>query len=435
MAERAWIVEDALASRTLKLLELLLGNFHLRDFAIELWDGTRWAPEKNQFQRFTWKINHPSVLKAAISSSNRQVALARAYVNGGFDIEGDIEGIFPLADYLIHKQWTTVEKLHLTAMALGLPSRHFDGDQIAVHISGRVHSKTRDRQAIRYHYDVSNDFYSLWLDQNMAYSCAYFQTSSDDIDTAQRQKFDYTCRKLRLKPGERLLDIGCGWGGLIMHAAREFRVHATGITLSQQQFEFADRRIRELGLSNQCEVRLIDYRDLNAADSYDKIVSVGMVEHVGESKLPEYFQQAFRMLRASGVFLNVGIGRAGNRPPDIEPAFTDAYIFPDSELVSIGNMLTYAEQGGFEVRDVENLREHYCLTTKRWLRRLEAHAVQAQAIAGEIKYRMWRLYLAGSAYYFQKGLLDLYQTLLVKNERGCNHLPLTRQHWYSESKL
>ncbi|MGH9512222.1 MAG: class I SAM-dependent methyltransferase [Terriglobales bacterium] len=432
MAEGAWNVEDASASKTLKFLQSLLGDFHPRDFAIELWDRTRWATEKNQFRRFTWKINHPDALRAAISASNRQVSLAEAYVYGDFDIEGDIEGIFPVADYLIHKQWTAAEKLRLGLMAIGFPSRNTDLNHPNSRLSGRLHSIPRDRQAIRYHYDVSNDFYSLWLDRNMAYSCAYFKTEDDDIDTAQTQKFDYICRKLRLKSGERLLDIGCGWGGLILHAVREYSVHAAGITISQQQLEFAEARIRKLGLSGQCEVRLLDYRDLNEPGSYDKLVSVGMVEHVGESNLPEYFRRAFRLLRPGGVLLNVGIGRAGNRPSHNEPTYTDVYIFPDSELVSVGTMLTCAEQAGFEVRDLENFREHYCLTTKQWLRRLEARAEEAKAIVGDLKYRMWRLYLAGSAYYFQKGLLNLYQTLCVKNENGRNRLPLTRQDWYSD---
>ncbi|HEV7220305.1 MAG TPA: cyclopropane-fatty-acyl-phospholipid synthase family protein [Terriglobales bacterium] len=436
MAERVWKVEDLSASKTLKFLQLILEDYHPRDFTIQLWDGTEWLPEKSQFHRFTWKISNPDALRGVILSPNRQVSLAEAYVRGDFDIEGDIEAIFPLADFLIHKEWKVKGKVRLARMFAGLSaSTSPPAVRDEAHLQGHPHSKSRDRQAIHYHYDVSNDFYKLWLDQNMAYSCAYFQSPDEDIDTAQLRKFDYICRKLRLTAGERLLDIGCGWGGLMLFAAQKYGVRTVGITLSEQQLEFAQARIVSMGLSDRCEVRLLDYRDLDEPAAYDKVVSVGMVEHVGESNLAEYFQQAFHMLRPGGVFLNVGIGRAGNRPIENEPAFTDVYIFPDGELESAATMLANAERAGFEVRDLENLREHYCLTAKQWLRRLEAHAKEAEAIVGEIKYRMWRLYLAGSAYYFQRGWLDLYQSLLVKNQNGHNDLPLTREDWYCGSGL
>ena len=434
MAERAWKVEDPSARKILKFLQLALQDYHPRDFTIQLWDRTAWPPEKNQFHRFTWKINNPGALRGVILSPNRQVSLAEAYVRGDFDIEGDIEAIFPLADFLISKQWNFKEKVRLASIFADLPASTIPPIVNAeAHLQGHPHSRSRDRQAIRYHYDVSNDFYKLWLDQNMAYSCAYFQNADEDIDSAQLRKFDYICRKLRLKAGERLLDIGCGWGGLMLFAARKYGVRTVGITLSEQQLEFAKARILSMSMSDQCEARLLDYRDLDEPGAYDKLVSVGMVEHVGESNLLDYFRQAFRMLRPGGVFLNVGIGRAGNRPIENEPAFTDVYIFPDGELVSAAAMLASAEHAGFEVRDLENLLEHYCLSVKHWLRRLEAHAQEAEAIVGEIKYRMWRLYLAGSAYYFQKGWLDLYQSLLVKNENGRNRLPLTREDWYCGS--
>lgn len=430
MTEQARLPENEAAQKTLRFVQTLLRDLHPRDFTVELWDGTTWAPEKNQFNRWTWRINHPEALRTAAFSSNRQVALAEAYVYGDFDITGDIEGIFPLADYLIKKEWSARERLGLAGKVLRLPAPKRISADAAPRLRGQLHSSKRDQQAVSYHYDVSNDFYALWLDQNMAYSCAYFKHAEDDLDTAQRDKFEHICRKLRLQPGERLLDIGCGWGGLILYAVREYGVRAVGITLSRQQFEFAQARIRELGLSDQCEARLLHYRDLNEPGAYDKLASVGMVEHVGEPQLPEYFGQAFRLLRPGGVFLNAGIGRAGSRPRVVRPTFTDLYIFPDSSLVSIATMLFAAEHAGFEVRDVENLREHYHLTLQHWLRRLEAHAPEAQRLAGETRYRMWRLYLAGSAYYFKTARLDLYHTLLVKNENGHSRLPLTRADWY-----
>ncbi len=411
------------------IVQELLHEYHPRDFAIEFWDGTRFEPEAGQFCRFTWHLHHPSVLRSLLRS-DRQVALGEAFIYGDFDISGDILAIFPIAEYLEEKHFGPGSKLRLGSMMLGLPSK-LHGEQARAEMHGRTHSKSRDRAAVTFHYDLSNEFYQLWLDPAMVYSCAYFESPDDDVATAQGQKLDYICRKLRLQAGERLLDFGCGWGGLIMHAARNYGVHATGITLSRQQLALAEERIREAGLSSQCEVRLLDYRDAHQLGEFDKLVSVGMVEHVGESALPEYFQTAFRLLKPGGVFLNHGIGRAGNRPKPAEKTFTDVYVFPDGELIPISSTLARAEEAGFEVRDVENLREHYFFTLVQWLRRLEANEESAKKLVGELKYRIWRLYLAGSAHYFQSGKLDLYQSLLVKTTNGRCGIPLTREDWYS----
>ncbi len=406
----------------------LLREYHPRDFAVELWDGTRLDPEPGQFCRFTWRINHAGALRALFSSA-KQVALGEAYVYNEFDICGDILAVFRLAEHLAEKTWSAKEKLRLAGWLLGLPSVHRAAAK-AARLRGERHSRTRDRRAVSFHYDVSNDFYKLWLDQAMVYSCAYFKSAEDSLEAAQEQKLAYICRKLRLRPGDRLLDIGCGWGGLILHAARKYGVHATGITLSQQQFEGAQKRIEDVGLSSRCDVRLLDYRDAEQLGEFDKLASVGMVEHVGEGNLPEYFQAAFRLLKPGGVFLNHGIGRAASRRNSKEPTFSDVYVFPDSELIPISDTLSCAERAGFEVRDVENLREHYVLTLCQWLRRLEDNAEPARRLVGQLKYRIWRLYLAGSAYYFQSGKLDVYQSLLVKSCDGRSGMPMTRDDWY-----
>jgi cyclopropane-fatty-acyl-phospholipid synthase len=410
------------------VVQELLQDYRPRDFAVELWDGTLLPADPGQFCRFTWRINNPGALRAALRS-DRQVALAEAYVSGDFDISGDILAIFPLAEHLAEKHWSAKEKLRLGAWLLGLPATPHH-EPSSAELRGKSHSKLRDRHAVTFHYDVSNEFYKLWLDRGLVYSCAYFKTPEDPLDAAQEQKLDYICRKLRLRPGERMLDLGCGWGGLILHAARNYGVQATGITLSKQQLMLAQQRIAEAGLASQCQVTLMDYRDARQLGEFDKIASVGMVEHVGESQLPEYFRNAFAMLKPGGAFLSHGIGRAGYRTKPAHPTFTDVYVFPDGEMIPIATMLRHAEEAGFEVRDVENLREHYFLTLCHWLRRLEASAQQARALVGEARYRIWRLYLAGSAHYFRTGKLDLYQSLLVKSDHGGSELPLTRDDWY-----
>lgn len=430
MATPASLGRDRDAQRCLQFFQEVLRNYHARDFALELWDGTRWDAESGAGERFTWQINNPT-LPRTLAFSPTQVTLAEAYIYGDFDIEGEIEAIFRLADYFLSRNWSNAERWRLGKLLIGLPSpRHSRRASAAGKLSGKLHSRERDRRAVTSHYNVSNAFYALWLDQHMVYSCGYFTSPDQDLDRAQENKLDYICHKLRLQPGERLLDIGCGWGGLVIHAARHYGVQAQGITLSHPQAKLARERIRRAGLGERCRVDILDYRDVDGPGTYDKLASIGMVEHVGEQMLPAYFRQAFRLLRPGGVFLNHGIGRAGNRPRPAGPTFTDVYVFPDGDLAPIGNLLRAAEEAGFETRDVENLREHYALTLRHWLRGLESHAEQARRLTDEVTYRIWRLYMAGSAYYFQAGRLGLYQSLLAKPENGGSGLPLTRQDWY-----
>jgi len=251
------------------------------------------------------------------------------------------------------------------------------------------------------------------------------------LDTAQERKLDYICRKLRLKPGQRLLDIGCGWGGLVIHAAQHYGVEALGITLSEPQAELANQRIAEAGLSGRCQVKVLDYREVNDWGGFDALASVGMFEHVGEDLLEVYFRQAFRLLRPGGLFLNHGIAHRATDPKTKGPTFSNTYVFPDGELVPISTTLRVAEAVGFEVRDVESLREHYALTLRHWVRRLEAHHGEALRYVDEPTYRVWRLFMSGSAHGFTMGRLNVYQSLLVKQgPRGENGLPLTRADLY-----
>jgi cyclopropane-fatty-acyl-phospholipid synthase len=363
--------------------------------------------------------------------SPSELTLGEAFIYDDFDIDGDIEGMFDLGDFLFNRKYSLAEKLKLGSLVAALPEI-----ESPIHrpqeasLTGNIHSKQRDRYAITYHYDVSNHFYSLWLDRSMAYSCAYFRSPNDDLDTAQESKLDYICKKLRLRPGDRLLDVGCGWGGLPIYASKHFGVDALGITLSASQAEEARERIRATGLAEHCKVEVCDYRDLDPTQSFDKIVSVGMFEHVGEKLLPEYFQRVWKVLRPGGVFLNHGIAEFATFQHR-GPSFIDKYVFPDGELVPLNTTLRAAEECGFEVRDVESLREHYALTLNHWLRRLEAKATEAKQIVKEIKYRVWRLYMAGSAHGFISGRLNLYQVLFGKFGRGNSPLPLTREDWYA----
>jgi len=357
--------------------------------------------------------------------------LGEAFIFDDFDIHGDLEASFGLADFLLDRNWRFSEKLRLARKLLRLPIRHpTEKGRGAATLQGRKHSRKRDSQAIRYHYNVSNDFYRLWLDERMVYSCALFHQPDENLDDVQYRKLDYICRKLRLKPGEKLLDIGCGWGGLIIHAAEKYGVDALGVTLSRPQADFANDHIHAAGLGDRCRVEVCDYRDIPTQGRFDKMVSVGMFEHVGEARLPDYFGKAYQLLNSGGVFLNHGITQSIHMEQDNRTSFINKYVFPDGELVPISASLHVAEEAGFEVRDVENLREHYALTLRQWVKRLEAQKEQAIALTCPVTYRIWRIYMAGSAHGFETGRLGLHQTLLVKSGRKASGLPLTRCDWY-----
>jgi cyclopropane-fatty-acyl-phospholipid synthase len=369
------------------------------------------------------------------------VGLAEAYLYYDVDIEGELEQVFGVAESLVARvgDWRTrlVLARDLLRLPKGARARNALHSGTArrgrARLRGRRHSIERDRDAVRYHYDVSNDFYGLWLDERMVYSCAYFRSADDALDDAQAQKLDHICRKLQLKPGQRLLDIGCGWGGLVMWAAEKYGVDATGITLSQPQADLAKSRIAAAGLSDRCRVEVLDYREVPAEECYDALVSVGMFEHVGEALLPEYFRRARELLRPGGPFLNHGIAcRADNTgPAGRGTTLNETYVFPDGELVPINSTLRAAEDVGFEVRDVESLREHYARTLRHWVHRLEARHDEALQCVDEVTYRVWRLFMAGSAHGFTSGRLNVYQTLLVKPDTAGNSgLPLTREEWY-----
>lgn len=390
-----------------------------------------------------------------------ELSLSEAFIYGDFDLEGDLFSAFLLLEALFSRTFSLGEIAVLARHVLALPKSEpgRPTQRGPAHLRGALHSRERDRAAIRYHYDVGDDFYALWLDRHRQYSCAYFPTGMEDLDTAQERKLEHICRKLRLRSGERLLDIGCGWGGLAIYAAEKYGVRVLGVTLSENQASYANFQIARVGLGERAWVKLQDYRDL-AADSFDKIVSVGMFEHMGRRHLPEYFAQAYRLLKPGGLFLNHGISR---QPPVLHltpirsdlschrpkragrasawqrlveryllgaGAFIQRYVFPDSDLAPLSEVNLIAEQAGFEVRDVENLREHYALTLRHRVKRLEARQAEAINVAGEVTYRTWRLYMAASASNFESGALNVNQTLLAKPAAGQTNLPLSRADLY-----
>lgn len=296
--------------------------------------------------------------------------------------------------------------------------------------SHRQRAIERDRRAIRYHYDVSNEFYELFLGPTMVYTCAYYRTPDGDLDRAQCDKLDLVCRKLRLEPGQRLLDVGCGWGGLVMWAAERYGVEAYGVTLSPAQAQYAQRRIRERGLERSCRVECRDYRDLAGHPPYDRIASVGLIEHVGRPNYAAYFAELYRLLEPGGLLLNHGIARVREWKWTRQWDFVTRYVFPNGDLDDVSHILSVMEDEHWEIRDVEQLREHYSRTCRQWCEALMANRERALRQVTEKTYRIWVLYLAGSALYFGDGSIGLYQVVAAKHDPRTAVPPRTREDIY-----
>ncbi len=391
---------------------------------LQAYDGSRAGPEHPPA---TLVVRSPDAVRRLVTAPG-DLGFGRAYVAGDIDIEGDLFAALELrsrvsGSHLSREQWLQALRL---ASASGF--RRVPVPKEEARLRGRRHSPARDAAAIAHHYDVSNDFYRIVLGPSMTYSCAVWSSPDVGLEAAQAAKYELICRKLALAPGMRLLDVGCGWGGMAMHAAQHHGVRAVGVTVSRRQAELAEKRVAEAGLSDKVEIRLQDYRDVRDGP-YDAISSIGMFEHVGLSQLESYFDGLFALLTPEGRLLNHGISRPAapkgrTRSRFKKLSFIDRYVFPDGELHEVGSVVSAVQRRGFEVRHVESLREHYALTLRAWVRNLEADWDRAVAIAGPGRARVWRLYMAACAVTFEDGGNQIHQILAVKPNGGASGMPL-----------
>ena len=394
------------------------------------WDGSVAGPPDAPIRLV---FRHRRALRRLVWAPN-ELGLARAYVSGDLDVDGDFTDTLGrlyrlVADGALQPEldWPARREAARTAVrlgAIGLPPKP-PAEEIK--LAGRRHSRRRDARAISHHYDVGNDFYSLVLGPSMTYSCAYWDETVETLVDAQVAKVDLVARKLGLAEGMRVLDVGCGWGTFVIHAAREYGVHAVGVTLSRAQADFARKRVAEEGLSDRIEIRVQDYREIPDGP-FDAISSIGMAEHVGSAMLPTYARALFELLRPEGRLLNHAISQHPNVAPTPDKvSFISKYVFPDGELEPLSAMAGAIEEAGFEVRDVESLREHYARTLRAWVSNLDANWTEAVRLSSPGRARVWRLYMAASALSFESGSIGVNQILAVKpGEHGASGMPPTR---------
>lgn len=415
----------AVAPALAPLFHAMLGEETV--LGVRFWDGTILGPPDPPA---TIVLRTPRALRRILYAPD-ELGFGRAFVTGDLDIEGDLLATMSAVDEmgvdlrLGPRRWLAALAAAARLGVLGAPPPR-PPEEARVH--GLVHSKARDAQAIAHHYDVGNDFYRLVLGPSMTYSCARFRQPDDTLEAAQESKHDLVCAKLGLEPGMRLLDVGCGWGAMARRAASRYGATVVGITLSAQQQAWAREANARAGLADRVDIRLQDYRDLQA-ESFDAISSIGMFEHVGRSRLQEYFGRLYSLLRPGGRLLNHAISTPegshyGRR------SFLLRYVFPDGELQDVGTTILAMEQAGFEARDVECLREHYALTLRRWVANLERRWDEAVGLVGANRARVWRLYMSGSVSSFEKADIAVHQVLGVRlASRGHAGLPLTRSEW------
>jgi cyclopropane-fatty-acyl-phospholipid synthase len=396
---------------------------------VRFWDGTALGPAEGD----TLEVRSREAVRRLLWSPN-ELGLARAFVAGELDFDGDIFEMLAMLHAASPSRLRSTSSLPWqavrTAHRLGALGRPIPPPPEEAAPRGRLHSRARDAQAVRHHYDVSNDFYAMVLGPSMTYSCARFSSDAASLEEAQESKHDLICRKLGLRDrtGQRLLDVGCGWGSLAMHAARHYGAHVVGVTLSPEQAQWARQRVAAGGLDRQVEIRVQDYRDVPEG-TFDAIASVGMFEHVGSSKRAEYFGAMRRLVRPEGRLLNHAISSVGGS--SISPrSFIGRYVFPDGELLDVGQVVLAMEEAGFEARDLESLREHYAKTLRAWVDNLQRHWEDVVAEVGVRRARVWLLYMAASANGFEDGGISVHQVLgVLPTPGGRSGMPPTRSGW------
>ncbi|MCA9657206.1 MAG: class I SAM-dependent methyltransferase [Myxococcales bacterium] len=383
-------------------------------FAVRLWDGTTVSPE-GFTPRFTLVLRHPEIMAKFMASSDWRV-LGEAYLRDEVDIEGDMEHVYPVAEFLQEKFGTDADEV-----ASG------DLDPFAS-ADPQAHTKERDAEAIEYHYDQGNEAFAKILDDTQNYSSACFYADDGDLRQAQLNKMERVCRKIGLRDGDRILDIGCGWGAVLSYVSERYRATINGVTISKAQAEFCRARLAKEGVEGRASVEICDYRDIDEAAPYDKIISLGMVEHVGVKNLPVYFAKAFKLLRPGGLFALQGVSSSVSEATTEAIEFTNSYLFPDADMPYLAQYIQAASEAGFEVRDVENLREHYAWTHRAWRRNLEANEEAVVAAIGRERYRALRVLYSYSTHYFLKIKCSVYQFVLWKpdGDRPAD-LPLRRE--------
>ena len=377
-----------------------------RPFAISFWDGT--TVPATEPDSPTFRLLSPQALAHVVRAPG-ELGLGRAFVLGLIDADS-VEGAIRVIDTFEPSRPSVSQMLALAGgvvRACGL-TRLPRPPASELRLTGERHTVGRDRQAVSYHYDAGNDFFKLFLDDSMTYSCGYFRGGAETLADAQRAKLDLVCTKLGLKEGERVLDVGCGWGSFAIHAAKHYGVTVTGVTLSPSQAELAREKVAEAGLSEQIEIHVTDYRELPGA-SFDAIASIGMSEHVGESQIDRYAQSLFALLRPGGVLLNHAIAALDPEYDSLDDEFSMRYVFPDGEALPLSRVQLALERAGFHIDHVEGFREDYARTLRHWTERLDEHLEQAERLAGVQRTRVWRLYLRAARHGFDTSITAVYQ--------------------------